>query len=722
MNQYELILNNPATEWENRTPIGNGFMGAMIEGSISLESLQLNEERVWSGKRIEIDSPDFRSKIDMARSLLIEGKAVEADRFCVREFAGDFHRINSYETAGELLLKLHENDICEDYRRILDLKRGIAIVSYKKDGTAYSREYFASYPEKLIAVRITSDGEPISLDASLFRKNLRTKSGYGILKAEGRPMIDGKPFSIAVKFKPDGGKMYADGSLIRIRDAKTCDIFISIVTDGEASVPENIDYDTLKTAHTADFTALTKRCEITLPDSGVDESLAVNERLNLMKQNGTADNGLTELYFNFGRYLLISSSRPGSLPANLQGVWNGYYKAPWNADYHTNINLQMNYWPAEVTNLGECALPLFDYINENMLESGKETAEKLYKCRGAVLHHVSDIYGYTAPADGVWGLWPLGGAWLCYHLWEHYLYTLDTEFLRDTAYPYISECTRFFLDYMFEHNGVLLSGPSTSPENRYYADGKNAAFIALSPSMDIEVIGGLLDFYIKAEEILGIDKKQAEEALTALSKMPPLKVGRHGQLMEWLEDYDEPEPGHRHISHMFGIYPGASITDSTPELFKAAKATLERRLSHGGGHTGWSAAWLIALFARLREGNRAHDTVMKLLTKSTKDNLLDSHPPFQIDGNFGATAAIAEMLLQSHEDVIRILPALPDEWHTGSFKGLMARGGIEVSAEWKNMTVTSVKLKTKYDAEVKLLYNGKTREVTLKSGSETEIK
>nr|MBQ4319044.1 glycoside hydrolase family 95 protein [Clostridia bacterium] len=455
MKQSNLILKNPATEWENCTPIGNGFSGAMIEGRIALESLQLNEERIWSGKKIEIDSPDFRRKIDEVRRLLLEGKALEADRYCTREFAGDFHRVESYETAGELLLKLHDNDSCEDYSRILDLKRGIANVSYKKDGTAYSREYFASYPKKLTAMRITSDGAPISLDASLFRKNLRTKAEYGMLKAEGRPMIDGRPFTIAVKFKPLGGRMYAEGSILKIRNAKTCDIFISIVTDGQASVPENIDYEALKAEHIADFTALTGRCEITLPDSGIDEKLAVNERLDLMKRNGTPDNRLTELYFDFGRYLLISSSRPGSLPANLQGVWNGYYKAPWNADYHTNINLQMNYWPAEVTSLGECALPLFDYINENMLESGRETAEKLYKCRGAVLHHVSDIYGYTAPADGVWGLWPLGGAWLCYHLWEHYLYTLDTDYLRDTAYPYISECARFFLDYMFEHEGIL---------------------------------------------------------------------------------------------------------------------------------------------------------------------------------------------------------------------------------------------------------------------------
>ena len=417
--------------------------------------------------------------------------------------------------------------------------------------------------------------------------------------------------------------------------------------------------------------------------------LPVNKRLERLKADENAvDPGLIALYFDFGRYLLVSSSRPGSLPANLQGVWNTYTEAPWNSDYHTNINLQMNYWLAESANLSDCALPLFDYMNDYLLESGRETARVNYRCRGTVLHHLSDIYGFTAAADGVWGLWQLGGAWLCYSLWEHWLYTGDLKFLRRRAYDYIHDSARFFLDYMFEKDGMLMTGPSTSPENRYYCGGK-AVSLCLSPTMDIEIIGGLLRIYVELEKLLQNDMSQLEEAQKALEKLPPLKVGKHGQLMEWLEDYDEPEPGHRHVSHLFALYPDCAINKNTPQLMKAAKVTLERRLSNGGGHTGWSCAWLTALFARLGDADNVSAMLRKLFVKSTRDNLLDSHPPFQIDGNFGASAAIVEMLMQSHNDEIELLPALPKECKNGSFRGFVARGGKVVSAVWKDGKVVS---------------------------------
>ena len=474
--------------------------------------------------------------------------------------------------------------------------------------------------------------------------------------------------------------------------------------------------------HIADFSAIMSRADIAYDYDEAIDALPANERLERIKAGGT-DVGLVNLYFQFGRYLLLSSSRGKSLPANLQGVWSGYLHAPWNADYHTNINLQMNYWHAETANLAECAEPLFDYINNYLLEGGKTVAKEYYHCRGAVLHHLSDIYGFAAPADGLWGLWPMGGAWLCYSLWEHYLFAPDADFLRETAYPYISECTRFFLDYMFEdENGYLCSGPSTSPENRYFLNGE-AAYLCLSPTMDIEIIRGLFEMYIKTEEILGINAEQKAETVAAYQKLPPLKIGARGQLQEWQEDYGEPEPGHRHISHAFALYPGWEINKNTPDLMNAIDTTLKLRLASGGGHTGWSCAWLINLYARLGQGKNAADMIAKLFSNSTLDNLFDNHPPFQIDGNFGASAAMAEMLLQSHTDVIELLPALPDDpaYQNGAFEGLRARGGITVSADWMDGRVVCCRLTSAKNKKVTLRVNGEIYEDYLAAGVTKEL-
>ena len=384
----------------------------------------------------------------------------------------------------------------------------------------------------------------------------------------------------------------------------------------------------------------------------------------------------------------------------------------------------MNYWLPEVANISECHLALFDYMNNYLLESGKKTAKENYHCKGTVLHHLSDIYGFTTPADGIWGVWPMGGAWLSFHLWEHFLFTNDIDFLRDTAYNYLHECALFFMDFMFEGpDGYLLSGPSMSPENEYYPIEGNeniTATIAFSPTMDIEIIGGTLRNYIATEKLLGINPEDMQKAEETLKKLPPLKVGKNGCLMEWLEDYGEPEPGHRHISHAFGLYPDNMITEATPELFDAIRKTLERRLSFGGGHTGWSRAWLINLFARLKDGNKTYEHLRLLLTKSTLTNLFDIHPPFQIDGNFGGAAGIAESLIQSHEDYISILPAAKAGL-TGSFTNLKARGNIYVSAVFENSNVKEVTLYAPDNMTVALKVNGEMYSVDLKEDTEAVI-
>ena len=736
MNKHILYLDEPASEWELASPVGCGSMGAMVFGGVTRERIQLSEESIWAGGKIDAVREDFRDKIEKIRELLLEGHAPAADEYATEALKDSFFRIKSQETAGDLFIDFGCDDSCENYRRELDLLNGVSTVSFERGGEKYCRETFASYPKRIIAARHTGSHSakisyvrsanavklpvPENDDPRVGVKSVRAEDGELLINAA--PAVGGTEFWVRVKVKTDG-ELTSNGECIVVTGATNTEYYISV---GVGYIPElpDCDYDSLKKEATDDFASLMGRSDITLHGEGSDEldALPVNRRIErLIADESLCDAGLVALYFEFGKYLLVGSSRRGTLPANLQGVWNGYINAPWNNDYHTNINLQMNYWHAEVANLAECAEPLFDYMNKYLLESGRETARVNYRCRGTVLHHLSDIYGFTAPADGLWGLWPLGGAWLCLNMWEHYLYSGDKDYLRSVAYEYIRDSARFFLDYMFEDkDGRLLSGPSTSPENRYFCEGK-PSFLCLSPTMDIEIIGCLLRMYIETEELLGINPDWADEARAALGKMPPLKIGKHGQLMEWMEDWDEPEPGHRHISHMFALYPDCAISDETPELYAAARKTLERRLANGGGHTGWSCAWLICLFARLHDADGAAAMIHKLFAHSTRTNMFDSHPPFQIDGNFGASAGIAELLMQSHNGCISLLPACPKEFESGSFTRLMARGGVEVSAEFKDGKVISGKLYARRAYTGKLIYNGTERELKLAAGETYEF-
>lgn len=726
MNTYTLYLANEADNWENATPVGCGRLGAMLWGGVNDECLQFNEEKLWAGGPLELHAEGFAEKLAQVRAYLREGK--NADALAEELLDPYFFRIKSYESAGNLRLNMAGGGTVSDYRRELDLVNGTASVTYRQDGIGFTRTLFASYPAQVIAMRLTADVPgAIAFTASYDRENdLSVSVQDNLMCVGGETEGGGHRFDGKIRFDVTGGSYAADGGTFTVRAADAVCIYIAFATDGDAHLPEIDSFDALMAEHIADFSAIMGRADIAYDYDEAIDALPVNERLARIKA-GNTDAGLVNLYFQFGRYLLLSSSRGASLPANLQGVWSGYLHAPWNADYHTNINLQMNYWHAEVANLAECADPLFAYINNYLLEGGRTVAREYYHCRGAVLHHLSDIYGFAAPADGLWGLWPMGGAWLCYAMWEHYLFAPDTDFLRETAYPYIEACTRFFLDYMFEdENGYLCSGPSTSPENRYFIehDGKReAAYLCLSPTMDIEIIRGLFEIYIKTETLLGINAEQKAEAEAAYAKLPPLKIGARGQLQEWQEDYDEPEPGHRHISHAFALYPGWEINKNTPELMDAIDTTLRLRLASGGGHTGWSCAWLINLYARLGQGKNAGDMIAKLLSNSTLDNLFDTHPPFQIDGNFGAAAAMAEMLLQSHTDVIELLPALPDDpaYQSGAFEGLRARGGITVSADWMDGRVVCCRLTSDKNKKVTLRVNDALYEDYLAAGVTKEL-
>ena len=722
-----IYLDNPAAEWENTTPIGCGRMGAMIYGAPGIERLQLSEERIWSGQAQANAAPELYDKLNTLRRLLMDGKAAEADDWAQAHMKDDFVRVKSYETAGDLVVDTGDNDAdgaAEAYSRRLDLMDGVATVRYARKGHVYTREFFASYPDDVIAARFTGLLPERTVSLRWERENIkRVTVREGLMTVEAATMDDAHPFTVLVRAVTDG-RTGAAGDAMTVTGATELTLLVTAAVEKTPALPDSGDWAGLRARAVADHRALMERSAIDLSagdESGLEE-LTIPQRLARVRE-GKKDGGLLGLYYQFGRYLMVGSSRPGTLPANLQGVWNGYLNAPWNSDYHTNINLQMNYWPVEVTNLSECALPLFDYMNGNLLESGKRTAQISYHCRGTVTHHLSDIYGFTAPADGLWGLWPLGGAWLCFNMWEHYLYTGDMDYLANTAYEFIRQSALFFLDYMVESDdrAMLLTGPSTSPENCYFDANGHRVTLCMSPSMDVEIVGGLLRIYVACERLLNRDPAQRDQAEAALKRMPPLRIGRHGNLMEWMEDYDEPDPGHRHISHLFALYPDDAISAATPELLEAARKTIERRLSHGGGHTGWSCAWLICLYARLGDGEGVHRMIGKLLANSTLDNLLDTHPPFQIDGNFGATAGLAEMLLQSHGGVIALLPALPEAYPEGSFRGLRARGGVTVDAAWRDGRVVSASLKADRDACFTLRVNGADRAVRLKAGETLAI-